>query len=153
MRILSTHHTTAKELRTCQGGPCGGVGVPEFTKMTTDLHFLSSFNILFSRQSRHSISAIAGIQGMTDSTPERALKHVSEGRMGTLAKQIWATPELRRMIVDQMDREDVAVSLCLDSDSFPTMVQKLYHHLHYSVYDEMTRMHISVGRRSQSRLM
>jgi len=40
----------------------------------------------------------------------------------TPASRVWATPELRSFIIDQMDLDAVRKSLTLSRDTFPAMV-------------------------------
>jgi len=61
------------------------------------------------------------------------------------ASRVWATPELRSFIIDQMELDAVRKSLTLSRDTFPAMVRSLYRHFQYKHYSKLLSLSVSVS--------
>lgn len=83
--------------------------------------------------------------GESDKTDEELAKEEAEGRARQLGHTVWHTPQLRHLIVDQLDRKELLVALCLDKTSFPVVAAKLYREIKWDEYEHFSRRHISVS--------
>jgi hypothetical protein len=63
----------------------------------------------------------------------------------TAATRVWGTPELRSLIIDQMDIDEVRKSLCLSKTTFPDMVRVLYRQFHYKNYAGLYKLSVPVS--------
>lgn len=61
------------------------------------------------------------------------------------AAPVWATPELRGLIIDHMDLDDVRKLICLSRNAFPDMVRVLYRRFHLKNYYRLCKFAVSVS--------
>jgi hypothetical protein len=63
----------------------------------------------------------------------------------TAAAVVWATPELRSLIINEMEINEVLKSICLSKSTFPDMVRKLYPRFEYHNYPDLHKLAVPVG--------
>jgi len=68
------------------------------------------------------------------------------------AARVWGTPELRSLIVNEMEIDEVRKSLCLSKTTFPDMVRVLYRQIHYKNYAALYKLSVPVSRHDFGKL-
>jgi hypothetical protein len=63
----------------------------------------------------------------------------------TAAARVWGTPELRSLIINEMEIDEVRKSLCLPKTTFPDMVRVLYRQFHYKNYAGLYKLSVPVS--------
>lgn len=63
----------------------------------------------------------------------------------TAAAVVWAAPELRSLIINEMEIDEVRKSLCLSKGTFTDMVRVLYRRFHYKNYAGLYRLSVPVS--------
>jgi hypothetical protein len=61
------------------------------------------------------------------------------------ASRVWASAELRAMVIDHMNDEQLLGNLCLEKSSFQDLVRALYRKFHYGDFDRLLEPSISVS--------
>jgi len=64
----------------------------------------------------------------------------------TAAAVVWAAPELRCLIINEMEIDEVRKSLCLSKTAFPDMVRALYRRFEYKNYAGLYKLSVPVSR-------
>ena len=62
----------------------------------------------------------------------------------TAAARVWAKPEVRALIIDQMSLGEVHKALSLSRDVFPDMARTLYRTFDYKNYHKVMQVAVSV---------
>jgi len=63
----------------------------------------------------------------------------------TTAARVWGTPELRTLIINEMEIDEVRKSLCLSKATFPDMVRVLYRQFHNKNYADLYKLSVPVS--------
>jgi hypothetical protein len=63
----------------------------------------------------------------------------------TAAARVWGTPELRSLIINEMEIGEVLKSLCLSKTTFPDMVKVLYRQFHFKNYAGLYKLSVPVS--------
>jgi hypothetical protein len=86
--------------------------------------------------------------GEVGKTDEELAKEEAAGRARQLAHTVWHTPQLRYLIVDQMDRKELLAALCLDTITVPVVAAKLYRNITWDQYKDFASRHMPVSANS-----
>lgn len=80
------------------------------------------------------------------STQLRFISSISDMTESPAAARVWGTPELRSLIVNEMEIDEVRKSLCLSKTAFPDMVRALYRRFEYKNYAGLYELSVPVSR-------
>jgi hypothetical protein len=76
--------------------------------------------------------------------PTEATSDISTTLLPSAAARVWANPELRGLIIDQMSLGEVRKALSLSKDCFHDMAKMLYKRFDYYWYQPLLTRTVSV---------
>jgi hypothetical protein len=75
----------------------------------------------------------------------KPISHITGMDKPTAATRVWGTPELRSLIINEIETDEVRKSLCLSTTTFPDMVRVLFRQFHYKNYAGLYKLSVPVS--------